>query len=516
MLRTPADSSLVPSRTFALTAAFQFFRENGAALVLLSVALLIPCFWHRHIQAGDLGSHIYNAWLAQLAERHEISGVIVVHQSNNVLFDLMVLHSANRFGFVAAEKIAVSIVVLVFFWGAFAFLAVVSGRAPWLLTPFLAVLAYGYAFHMGFMNYCLSIGLAFLALAAVWQSGAGNWLIAAILAAVAFLAHPIGFALVVSLALYISVRRVLPRWPRLALPIVAVTSFILLHRYFLAHPERQPSWRSEGILQLLGQDQMNVYGHEYLVLSWFALTWSVFCALATLYDWTFRERKPAGALLLAFELYAVALAATICLPENFRTGLYAGWVGLLVSRLTLVTAVFGLLLLASLGLPRWSAGGTGVIVAIFFVFLYRDTGRLDRMEANARLLAESIAPGTRIVGVANAPEDWRVPFIYHSIDRACIGNCFSYANYEASSLQFRVRALPGNMVVTTSVDQSDDMSSGDYRVRKNDLPLTSIYQCDDADFTKLCALPLREGQKTEDPESEPEPMAPDSDADQEN
>jgi len=36
--------------------------------------------------------------------------------------------------------------------------------------------------------------------------------------------------------------------------------------------------------------------------------------------------------------------------------------------------------------------------------------------------------------------------------------------------------------------------------------LTSIYQCDDADFTKLCALPLREGQKTEDPESEPMPL----------
>jgi hypothetical protein len=72
------------------------------------------------------------------------------------------------------------------------------------------------------------------------------------------------------------------------------------------------------------------------------------------------------------------------------------------------------------------------------------------------------------------------------------------------------------MVVTTSVDQSDDMSSGDYRVRKADLPLTSIYQCDDSDFTKLCALPLREGQKTEDPESEPEPIPPDSDSDNEN
>jgi hypothetical protein len=61
--------------------------------------------------------------------------------------------------------------------------------------------------------------------------------------------------------------------------------------------------------------------------------------------------------------------------------------------------------------------------------------------------------------------------------------------------------------VTTSVDQSDDMSSGDYIVQKDDLPLTSIYQCDEADFTQLCALPLKEGQKTQDPESDPEPPA---------
>jgi hypothetical protein len=511
MLGTRDDFSRLQPSAFALKSAFQFVRENVIVVLLLSILLLIPCFWHTHIQAGDLGSHIYNAWLAQLVERKEISGVVVVHQWDNVLFDLIVLHTANWLRFVAAEKIAVSIVVLAFFWGAFAFLTSVSGRAPWLLTPFFAVLAYGYAFHMGFMNYCFSIGLAFFALAAAWQSGAGNWFIAALFGALAFLAHPIGFAVFVALAFYISIWRVLPRWLRLALSLLAVASFILLHRYFAAHQERQPSWRSEGIWQLLGQDQMNIYGHRYLVLSWFVLVWGILCALFAVYDRIFREQKPSRALWLAIELYIVAMVATVCLPENFRTGLYAGWVGLLVSRLTLVTAVFGLLVLASLRLPRWSWRGAAVIAAVFFAFLYQDTGKLDKMEANARSLTRTLPTGTRIVAVANAPDDWRVPFIYHSIDRACIGHCFSFANYEASSLQFRVRALPGNSVVTGSMDQSDDMSSGDYRVRKEDLPLVSIYQCDDADFTKLCAAPLREGQKTEDPESEPAPVRDDED-----
>jgi len=506
MIGTRADSSPAQSSAFGFKTALQFMRKNAVEALLLSVLVLIPCFWHTHIQAGDLGSHIYNAWLAQLAERHEISGIVVVRQWDNVLFDLMVLHIANRFGLVAAEKLAVSIAVLIFFWGVFAFLTSVSDRAPWSLTPFLAVLSYGYAFHMGFMNYFLSIGLAFFALAVIWRSGAGNWLAAAILAALAFLAHPIGFTLIVSVAVYVSFWRISPYRTRLAFPLIAVTSFIVLHRYFMAHQERVPSWRTEGIWQLLGQDQMNVYGHRYQLLSSLALAWGAVCGAAAAYDWIFRARKPSPALRIAIEIYALAVIATVCLPENFRTGLYAGWVGLLVSRLTLVTAVFGLLVLASVRLPPWSWRGAAVIAGIFFVLLYRDTGRLDRMETNARSLTQSLARGTRIVAVANAPEDWRVPFIYHSIDRACIGHCFSFANYEASSLQFRVRALSGNTVVTTLVDQSDDMSSGDYRVRKADLPLTSIYQCDDADFAKLCALPLREGQKTEDPESEPTPL----------
>src|SRR6516165_9274056 len=98
-------------REFVLKSALRFVRSNALAVTALSVLLLVPCFWHRHIQAGDLGSHIYNAWLAQLVERHEVSGLRVVPQWNNVLFDLLVLRTADVLGFVAAERIAVSLAV---------------------------------------------------------------------------------------------------------------------------------------------------------------------------------------------------------------------------------------------------------------------------------------------------------------------------------------------------------------------------------------------------------------------
>src|SRR5437868_11293980 len=162
------------SSEFAIRSGGRFLRTNCFAAVLISALLVVPCFWHSRIQAGDLGSHVYNAWLAQLIEHHQISGLVLVRQWDNVLCDFLVLRTGNVFGFVTAEKIVVSFAVLVFFWGCFSFLAEVSGRPPWKLTPFLFVLAYGYAFHMGFMNYYLSLGIAFFALALVWRVRAGN------------------------------------------------------------------------------------------------------------------------------------------------------------------------------------------------------------------------------------------------------------------------------------------------------------------------------------------------------
>jgi hypothetical protein len=509
----PLERSASPSPQFALQTAFAFLHQNIFGVLVLSALLLVPCFWHSRIQAGDLGSHIYNAWLAQLIEHHQINGLILVRQWDNILFDAILLHLGNVFGFVAAEKIAVSLAVLIFFWGCFSFLAEVSGRPPWNLVPFLFVLAYGYVFHMGFMNYYLSIGLACFALALPWRGGAGNWLKAAVVSALCFTAHPMGFVLFVAVVAYVSIWRFLSGWVRLLLPTIAIAAFVGLKYYFAAHASLDAAWRSAKFLELLGEDQIDLFGHRYVVLSWIGLAWACICAAAAVYDWVFRAKRPAAALGLAIQLYVIAVFATLCLPENFRVGLYAGWIGLLVSRLTLVTALFGLLILACLRLPRWSVGGGLFIAVLFFSFLYQDTAKLDRMEAKARKLVQALPVGTRIVTVANPPDEWRIQFIYHSIDRACIGHCFSFANYEPSSLQFRVRALPGNFWVTTSVDQSDDMSSGDYIVKKSDLPLTSIYQCNDADFTQLCALPLREGQKTEDPEAEPLPAPPpDNDA----
>jgi hypothetical protein len=496
----------------AMRAVPRFLKENGTVAVLVSALLLVPCFWHTRIQAGDLGSHVYNAWLAQLIAHGQARGLVLARMWNNVLFDVLLLRVANATGFAAAEKIVVSLAVLCFFWGCFAFLAQFSARLPWRLTPLLAILCYGYVFHMGFMNYYLSCGLALLAITLILRGGAGNWLLAIPFSGLSLLAHPIGFVLSGGLSLYLLLQRNVKRWMRPILPLSVVAGAAALKQYLMNHAELQADWRPGSFLYFLGHDQFNLFGANYVALARVLLAWIVFCAMAAGYDWLFRSRGPARNFWLAVELYALAVVAMMFVPQDLRVSLYAGWIGLLVSRLTLFTMLFAFLVLACLRQPRWTAAGNVVCAVLFFAFLFRDTGRLDRLEASARLAIQGLPLGTRIVAVANPPsEDWRVQFLYHSIERACIGRCFSYANYEPSSGQFRVRALPGNYYVTTSVEQADDMASGDYVVRPRDLPLTALYQCGENDYTQICALPLRAGQKTEDPESEPGPIPAEDD-----
>src|SRR6266852_8426057 len=113
-----------------LVAAARFLREYWLRFTLISFALLVPCFWHRRIEAGDLGSHAYNAWLAQLIEKGQAPGLYFAKQWNNILFDVTLLRLASVVGFAAAEKIAVSACVLIFFWGVFAFISTVTERPP--------------------------------------------------------------------------------------------------------------------------------------------------------------------------------------------------------------------------------------------------------------------------------------------------------------------------------------------------------------------------------------------------
>src|SRR5271168_1005395 len=92
------------TRAPALTQSFQYICEHWRRFLCVSAIILTPCFWHRHIAAADLGSHLYNAWLVELIERGQAPGLWNAHQWTNVLFDFLLSGLGAAFGLRAAEK----------------------------------------------------------------------------------------------------------------------------------------------------------------------------------------------------------------------------------------------------------------------------------------------------------------------------------------------------------------------------------------------------------------------------
>ena len=464
-----------------------------AAVFAISALLLVPCWWQWHIEAADLASHVYNAWLAQLIEKGQAPGLYIARQWNNVLFDVLLLRTANFVGIAAAEKIAVSICVLIFFWGVFAFIRTVMEQPPWFLTPCVAMLAYGYSFSMGFMNYYLSLGLACFGLAILWRARRFEWIAAIPLAFLALLAHPIGFLWLVGTIAYLRVRTKLPGWWKLALPLSAACTFAAVRLYASHRPALMADWDRGPFYLYNGADQLVLHGRRYATLAAAAFFLGLIFVALDFYQRR-HESSPWKPFELPLELYLVTFCATVLLPENLRPSIYGGWIGLLSSRLTTISAILGLCFLGCLKPRRWYLAGFGVCAIVFFAFLYQDTGWLNRLEANAEKLVADLPAGTRVVVTIDAPPDSRITFIGHSVERACIGHCFSYANYEPASGEFRVRVREGSPVVTSSTDAAEDMASGEYEVDDSDLPLKQIYQCDGRDLTKLCIRDLVAGE----------------------
>ena len=109
--------------------------SGRAAYVWVSLLLAIPCFWQPRVEAGDLSSHIYNSWLAQLIESGRRAGPGRRQPDHQRSIRSAHGRAIPSLGAEAAQRISVSLAVLVFVWGAFAFVRAVAGRPCWYLMP---------------------------------------------------------------------------------------------------------------------------------------------------------------------------------------------------------------------------------------------------------------------------------------------------------------------------------------------------------------------------------------------
>ena len=519
----PAES---PHSTEKEAGRAGFLAEYWLRLLAISAAVIAPCLWHEHIEAGDLPSHVYNAWLAHLIRTGQAPGLYIARQWNNILFDVSLEWVARVVGLPAAERIVTSLAVLIFFWGAFAVVCAMARRAsrknvPWFVLPALAMFAYGYTFEMGFMNYYVSIGLAFFALALVLratrianQDGSPwNWLGVLLLTPLIWLAHPLGMVLLIGGGAYILLADRLP--PRLQVLLFAASALLILAVRIYIAGHYVIAWRAGPRLVEDGTDQLLIYGPHYRLPAyalqfffWGALLWDAITRLSAASGGVPEthedtgEAAAAGAdnqprwwsvYLLPLQLYGLALLAAWLLPSVVRVPQYAAPVGLLTERLTSVSAVLICCLLGVMRPRKSHLAGLAAIAAVFFFFLYQDTGALNRMEDQAAHYVRLIPPGQRVLETIFRFPGSRI-FIDHMVDRACIQQCFSYENYEPSSLQFRVRVRSENPMVMSSAENADAAQGGTYILQPKDLPAFQIYQCD-LTMTRLCMRELAVGEE---------------------
>ncbi len=472
----PAESVAAAPRSFAF--------DNVFLVVAISALLITPCFWHQHIEAGDLGSHVYNAWLVQLIERGQAPGLWIAPQRNNVLFDLLLSGLASVVSLNTAAQISAAIAVLIFFWGAFASIAANVKRPPWALAPVLAMVSYGWTFNHGFFNYYISVGLAFGALAIFsWRPGWTRFLALALVPLV-YLAHPLGIALLFGAGAYIAVAKLIPVRLQSWLVLAAIGALTVARLYLVRHFRVDPALHSAIFFN--GLDQL-LFTNRYAV---------VLLALGIIFAVAFvREALRPGGLwkwlalcAIPLQLYILIEAVIQIFPGAIYLPQYAAPISELSERLTSISAVLLCAVLATMALRKWQIYGLSAAALVFFAFLYQDTGRIDRMESQVESLISSIPPGQRVLLAIHQPLNYRFSS-KHILDFACVGRCFAYGNYEAPARQFRVRALPENPIVVSDIRDAAAMEDGNYVPGPNVLPIFQIYQCGST-WTDLCIRPL--------------------------
>lgn len=477
------------------------FRKNTVKVLIISVLLLVPCFWHRALVAGDLGSHLYNAWLVQLVRSGQAPGLWVSSQRTNVLFDWMLEGLASFLPIHFAGRVAVSIPVLMFFWGAFSFISVARGCPAWLIVPLLATVAFGWTFQAGFFNYYLSLGLAFIGISLFWVQRGWRRIVPIVLSPIIVIAHPFGFAWFVGAIAIIILAEVWPRRPYFSIPaafgVLVVASWYLRHHYRV-----EPA--SHSAIFWNGLDQI-LLARLYLIpvagLAGLAL-FAIISICRDLIGLGGANGFPTKSLIL-LQLYILVEASILLLPDAIYTHQISVPLRAIATRTTSISAVLLCGLIACVAKRRWCYFAMLGISAIFFVLLYNDTGRLSSIELEINKMVRTVRPGERILFTIHQLQNYRFSGV-HIVDDACIGHCFSYGNYEPATNAFRMRALEGNRIVMSRLEQIKAVELGEYVVRPEDLPAQLVYQCGPR-WTDFCIHPLQEGEKIGSFDFRPEP-----------
>jgi hypothetical protein len=341
---------------------------------LVSLLVLVPVYWQPRVQGGDLSSHIYNAWWIQMIEGGRTEGLEVVRQTTNVLFEWLLRGLFYVGGAEFAQRISVSIAVLVFVWGAFGFVSVAAGRKAWHLLPCIAMLAYGWVFHMGFFDFYLSIGFCFWALFLVWDGSRRGMVFATPVIVLAYLAHAVPVVWTCGLMAHQLLARRASARVRMYITAGWLSAMVLLHIAITAGAASR--WSPLQIKLSTGADQVWVFGAKYyLILVGLLVIWSLL--FLNLLHKSGPQQVVSG---IPFQLCVISAAAVFILPT---TALIPGFPHKLVFIAERMSLGVGVCVCALLGaaIPkayeRYALIG---LAAVFFCFLFGDERALNSRE----------------------------------------------------------------------------------------------------------------------------------------
>ena len=465
-------------------------RHNWTALLLFFALLLIPCYWQTRIQSADLSSHIYNAWLTSQVRRGEIPGLWISSQRNNILFDLMLEWLLLHVGLNLAQRLAVSIAVLIFGWGAIRFIFRIAGY-NWWIAPWVAMLAYGFVFHLGLFNFYLSLGLCLWYLALFWGGTWGIRALAAPILVLAWIAHPFPVVWTVCTAAYISIANAVRVRLQLALLLLGLTVVVSAH-LFLIHRYAY-SWSFDQLSLITGANQIVLFGMKYVPL----FVGLLLIAMMLLHVLIKRFGLAGLIRTIPVQLWLLNAAAVLLIPDRVLFPQFGRPLGYIAQRLSLAAGLMLCAALASAPAPRFAKVALVSVALLFFGLLYTDERALNRMEDKLDTAVDQLPRGQRVVSLLPS-QSLASLCLHHDLDRACIGQCWSYANYEPASWQFRLRALPGNGIVLDNDADVAAAAGGKYIVQPRDLPVFLIYLCG-MESRDICWRPLLIGQTTGNP-----------------
>lgn len=433
--------------------------------LLTSILLLIPCFWLPRIHAGDLSSHVYNAWLEGELKAGRAPGLYLANQWTNVVFDEMLACLLRLTGADWAQRISVALCVLVFFWGLFAWIRAQSGDA-WTISPALMMLTYGRIFHMGFFNFYLALGLAFFAFTLL-DRGSLRRLSGLFLLVLAVLAHAVGAFLVVFAVLVLWAGKSVG--PRAFLSGAAVSILLILAARLV-----RPKWFfvQSGFIspEAFGLSQFRIYGSEFATITVALIT--VLLLMIAMDS----ESTGVSGLLTRGECRLLLLSLVVSAMTPWAVWLpgFSHALGYLDLRVSFLVAM-SLILLGSQQSFQWRRCAALALVALgYFSCLYLRLKPVDAIESKVEAAIRQIPRGARVVSALRMRNE-SMDLLTHMVDRACVGRCYSYANYEPPSKAFRLRSDSRSPIVVASSEKGGDIDTGRYVFRSSEMPMWVLY-----------------------------------------